>query len=57
MKTLALVLISIFLFSSMSFAKTVYVDGYVKSNGTYVMPHTRTSPDSTIYNNKSYLEK
>jgi len=41
----------------MSFAGTVYVDGYVKSNGTYVMPYTRTSPDGTIYNNKSYLEK
>ena len=32
----------------------VSVDGYFKSNGTYVMPHIRTSPDSSIYNNFSY---
>ena len=32
----------------------VSVDGYFRSNGTYVMPHIRTSPDSSIYNNFSY---
>ena len=32
----------------------VSVNGYFKSNGTYVMPHIRTSPDSSIYNNFSY---
>ena len=32
----------------------VSVDGYFRSNGTYVMPHFRTSPDSSIYNNYSY---
>ena len=32
----------------------VSVNGYFKSNGTYVAPHFRTSPDSSIYNNYSY---
>ena len=32
----------------------VSVNGYFKSNGTYVAPHIRTSPDSSIYNNFSY---
>ena len=32
----------------------VTVNGYFKSNGTYVMPHIRTSPDSYIHNNFSY---
>ena len=31
-----------------------YVNGYYKSNGTYVQPHYRTSPDSNPYNNYSY---
>lgn len=29
--------------------------GYIRSNGTYVQPHLKTSPDSTIYNNRKYL--
>ena len=31
----------------------VSVDGYFKSNGTYVAPHFRTSPDSYTFNNFS----
>lgn len=31
----------------------VHVKGYVKSNGTYVAPYVRTSPDRSIYNNYS----
>jgi len=30
---------------------TVRVQGYTKSNGTYVAPHVRTAPDSTPNNN------
>jgi hypothetical protein len=30
-----------------------YVQGYLRSDGTYVMPHYRTNPDATIYNNYS----
>jgi hypothetical protein len=25
--------------------------GYMKSNGTYVAPHIKTTPDNTLYNN------
>ena len=30
-----------------------YVKGYFKSNGTYVMPHYRSSPNSVSYDNWS----
>ena len=37
------------------FAQTqTYVNGYYKSNGTYVQPYLRTSPDNSPYNNYSY---
>ena len=32
----------------------VYVRGYYRSNGTYVKPHYRTTPDSNPYNNYSF---
>lgn len=31
----------------------VSVDGYYRSNGTYVSPHIRTSPDGYCWNNFS----
>lgn len=31
--------------------KTTNVDGYFKGNGTYVAPHTRTTPNSTTNDN------
>ena len=31
----------------------VYVDGYYRSNGSYVSPHYRSSPDSSTSNNWS----
>ena len=31
----------------------VYVNGYFKSNGTYVKPYVRTNPDGFCYNNFS----
>jgi hypothetical protein len=34
-------------------ARDVYVRGYTRSNGTYVAPHHRSSPDSNPYNNYS----
>ena len=30
-----------------------YVHGYIRSDGTYVQPHFRSSPDSNPYNNWS----
>ena len=32
---------------------SVFVNGYFKSNGTYVMPHFRSSPDGFYWNNYS----
>lgn len=35
-------------------ARVVNVNGYTRSNGTYVAPHVRTAPDNTVTNNFSY---
>jgi len=50
-----LVAISICSVASNVFA-AVSVRGYYRSNGTYVAPHYRTSPDSSVYNNYSYWD-
>jgi hypothetical protein len=34
-----------------AFAGDVYVDGYYRSNGTYVRPHYRSAPDGIRSNN------
>ncbi|PWG61128.1 hypothetical protein [Sediminicurvatus halobius] len=36
---------------SVAVADDVYVDGYYRSDGTYVRPHVRSSPDSLRSNN------
>ena len=36
-----------------SFAKDVYVHGYVKQDGTYVAPYHRSSPNTTVDDNYS----
>jgi hypothetical protein len=46
-------LLSFLLFTILSFAQ-VHVRGYYRSNGTYVQPHMRSSPDGNPYNNYSY---
>ena len=33
---------------------SVYVRGYTRSNGTYVAPHYRSNPNSSVYDNYSY---
>lgn len=38
---------------SVSAAADEYVNGYVRSDGTYVQPHYRSSQDSNRYNNYS----
>lgn len=53
MKTLFVAVVSVLLFVGAAFAKDVYVDGYIKDNGTYVEPYHRTSPDSSSTNNYS----
>lgn len=42
----------LFAISTTAIAGT-YVRGYTKSNGTYVAPHYRSSPNSTTYDNYS----
>ena len=42
-----------FMFTSSAFAGSVYVDGYYKSNGTYVAPYYRSEPDGIRGNNWS----
>jgi hypothetical protein len=37
----------------LAYARTVSVRGYTRSNGTYVQPSHRTSPDSTLFDNWS----
>lgn len=39
--------------SSVVEAGTTYVRPYVRSDGTYVQPHFRTTPDSSLFNNWS----
>lgn len=46
MRKLAILLI---LISSTAHAE--YVNGYVRSNGTYVSPYVRSAPDGNPYNN------
>jgi len=36
-----------------SIARDVYVRGYYRSNGTYVQPHYRSSPNNTTLDNFS----
>ncbi len=48
-KLLLILLLSV---SSLSIAK-VHVKGYYRSNGTYVQPHYRSSPNTTVLDNYS----
>ena len=50
--TRILMLTGLLLCFSISFADT-YVNGYYKRDGTYVNSYTRSSPDSTNWNNYS----
>ena len=52
MKKIILSIIAILILITSSFADT-YVRGYYKSNGTYVQPHYRSSPNSTTSDNWS----
>lgn len=53
MKKLTLALALLGLIGSASVMADTYVNGYYKSNGTYVKPHYRSSPDGNSYNNWS----
>jgi hypothetical protein len=52
MKTTMLSLLAVFAFTATSaFAGDVWVNGYRRSNGTYVRGHYRSAPDSSRSNN------
>lgn len=40
--------------SSAAVARDTYVQGYTRSNGTYVQPHYRSAPNSTVQDNYSF---
>lgn len=48
-----LLFLAIALVSFEASARDTYVNGYTKSNGTYVEPHYRTAPDHNAFNNYS----
>ncbi|MCT4574777.1 MAG: hypothetical protein OIF36_02180 [Alphaproteobacteria bacterium] len=52
-KVFLLILLGLVVLSSNSFAR-VRVNGYYRSNGTYVAPHYRSNPDGIKSNNYSY---
>ena len=49
MNSIALIFLSIL--STSALAHDVYVHGYSRSNGTYIPPYHRSSPDNTLNNN------
>lgn len=51
---LRIIIASVALLAAGSAAAQVHVRGHVRSDGTYVAPHIRSSPDSSVYNNRSY---
>lgn len=53
MKTILTLLL--FFFGHSFFAQDVYVRGYYRDNGTYVAPHYRTAPNSTVNDNYSTI--
>lgn len=49
----SLLFLALALTSSTAFAQ-VQVKGYTRSDGTYVQPHTRSSPNGTVTDNYSF---
>ena len=48
-----MIFLTILFVSLSSFSKDVFVNGYHRKDGTYVAPHHRSSPDSSVNNNWS----
>jgi len=48
------VLVLIFGFTEIGFARDVKVRGYYRKDGTYVQPHYRSAPNSNMRDNWSY---
>ena len=49
----SLLVLALALISSTAFAQ-VHVNGYTRSNGTYVAPYERSAPNGTVTDNYSY---
>jgi hypothetical protein len=47
----AMLAIAFMTMANMAQARDVFVNGYYRSNGTYVQPHVRSSPDNVRWNN------
>ena len=55
MKKIILSIMATFMLCTSVFATSVYwVDGYYRTNGTYVSGHYKTYPDQYKWNNLSY---
>jgi len=54
MKKLTFFVLFYFLSVSLCYAGQTWVNGYYRSNGTYVQGHWKTTPDSLRTNNFSY---
>ena len=48
-----MVVVSVLIIVSGTAFADVYVNGYIRSNGTYVQPHYRSNPDGITSNNWS----
>lgn len=48
-----IILASILVLATASASAQVHVNGYTKTDGTYVAPHVQTTPNSTINDNYS----
>lgn len=51
MKNICIALLVILVISTLVYAEDVYVNGYYRSNGTYVRSHVRSSPNQYKWDN------
>lgn len=51
--TILIAFITIFSFATLFAQSNVYVNGYYKKNGTYIQPHFKTAPNSSMFDNYS----
>lgn len=51
MRPLSVLVLAFIAQTTAAVAQDVYVDGYIRSDGTYVRPHVRSAPDASQWNN------
>lgn len=47
------IILTMIAIGSSASARDVFVNGYVRQNGTYVQPHMRTAPNNNAFDNYS----